>query len=119
MIELVTDAAGLGADDLAGGGGEPLRAGGFDEGLWSGEQPREVAEVGEGANLSVCKHRAFTEDSEATRKGRLAIVLVKTAGGEGCTYNPTMSSWRLLKPPERKFIIFGRVSQDLARELEQ
>ena len=121
MVELMANAARLRADDLAGGRGEPLGAGGLDKGLWSGEQAREVAEVGEGADLGVGENGAFAEDGEAVRERRLARVLVEKAGGDcgrECTYKPTMSSWRLVKPPERNFIIFGRVSQDLGLELE-
>ena len=67
MVELVADAAGLGAHDLARRRGEPLGAGGLDEGLRSGQQAREVAEVGERADLGVGEHGAFTEDGEAVR----------------------------------------------------
>lgn len=65
MVQLVSDAAGLGPDDFACGRGEALGARSLDKGLGCGDEAGEVAELREGADLSICENRPFPEDGEA------------------------------------------------------
>ena len=60
MVQFGLLAAGFATHYLAVAGCEPVRARGLDESLWGGEEAREEDEFGEGGDLRVCEHSAFT-----------------------------------------------------------
>ena len=70
ILDRVSDAAGVDAENFAGSGVEAFRSSRPYQRLRSRNEPGEEKKLRKSGDLGVCKDRSFPEDSEALEEGR-------------------------------------------------